>query len=81
MGNLFDVYLRIIKGDKVSESKPQSLIIYNTPYINEHGDLVIPFDNEPKYHWWNRGQGVYQTLLELKAPTNIIKKYAEISKN
>lgn len=24
------------------------------PYLNQHGDLVIPFSSPPRYHWWKR---------------------------
>lgn len=43
------------------KSRPRS----NKPYIASNGDLVIPFDSDPKYHWWNGGQGVEQTRTEL----------------
>lgn len=36
------------------------------PYITAGGDLVIPFDSDPKYHWWKGGQSVKQTLAELQ---------------
>jgi len=29
--------------------------------------LVIPFDSDPKYHWWKSGQSVKATIAELKA--------------
>ena len=45
------------------------------PYINEQGVLVIPFDSEPKYHWWAGGQTILETLRELRAPNEMIAKY------
>ncbi|MCK5504422.1 MAG: hypothetical protein KAJ10_04635 [Thermodesulfovibrionia bacterium] len=36
------------------------------PHINFNGDLVIPFDSAPKYHWWKSGQSVEETKKELK---------------
>ena len=36
------------------------------PYLNESGDLVIPFDSPEKYHWWVGGQSPTETLRELK---------------
>ena len=37
------------------------------PYLTPGGDLVIPFDSDPKYHWWKSGQSVKATIAELKA--------------
>jgi len=36
------------------------------PYLTAGGDLVIPFDSDPKYHWWKGGQSVKQTLAEVR---------------
>ena len=47
----------------------------NEPYINDHGVLVIPFDSEPKYHWWAGGQTIIETLRELRAPNEVIATY------
>jgi hypothetical protein len=35
------------------------------PYLTPGGTLVIPFDSDPKYHWWKAGQSVEQTRAEL----------------
>ncbi len=37
------------------------------PFLTAGGDLTIPFDSDPKYHWWNGGQSVKQTLAEVRA--------------
>ena len=47
----------------------------NKPYIDKYGVLVIPFDSEPKYHWWAGGQTILETLRELRAPNEIIAMY------
>ena len=47
----------------------------NQPYINERGVLVIPFDSEPKYHWWAGGQTIIETLQELNAAPEVIAMY------
>ncbi|OOP56512.1 MAG: hypothetical protein AYP45_08700 [Candidatus Brocadia carolinensis] len=44
------------------------------PYL-DNGVLRIPFDSPNKYHWWNRGQSVLDTLKELKASEKITKRY------
>lgn len=35
------------------------------PYLDEDGDPVIPFDSDPKYHWWANGQSVEETIREI----------------
>jgi hypothetical protein len=37
------------------------------PYLTPSGTLVIPFDSDPKYHWWKTGQSVEQTRAEVLA--------------
>jgi len=37
------------------------------PYLTPGGDLVIPFDSDPKYHWWKGGQSVASTRAEVLA--------------
>ena len=46
------------------------------PYINERSILVIPFTSDSKFHWWKGGQTIIETLRELKAPPEVIGKYA-----
>ncbi len=47
----------------------------NCPYLNEYGELVIPFGCNRVYHWWNRGLEIVDTLEELNAPEEIVNKY------
>jgi len=49
----------------------------NTPFICHTGDLTIPFSADQKYHFWNGGQHVSETLLELKAPEDVWGKHTE----
>ena len=37
-----------------------------SPYLNLNGNLVIPFSGETRYHWWNSGQSIAETLAELE---------------
>ena len=37
------------------------------PHLTPGGTLVIPFDSEPKYHWWKGGQSVEKTRAEVLA--------------
>ena len=45
------------------------------PHIEKCGTLVIPFGSDPKYHYWNGGQGLSETLDELDAPEEVKKNY------
>ncbi len=46
-----------------------------TPFIKEDGTLAIPFDSHPRYHWWNGGQSIADTLAELGADSGVIEDY------
>lgn len=35
------------------------------PHYIENETLIIPFNSDPKYHWWADGQSVIETLREL----------------
>jgi hypothetical protein len=51
---------------------------FKTPYIDEHNELIIPFDADPKFHWWRPcGQSMAVTLREMKVPDEVWAKYAE----
>jgi hypothetical protein len=39
------------------------------PHFTPGGTLVIPFDSDPKYHWWKGGQSVKKTIAELRGET------------
>ena len=30
----------------------------DSPYIDNTGTIIIPFNADPKYHYWNGGQSV-----------------------
>ena len=51
------------------------------PYIKENGELIIPFDCEPKYRWWAGGQSVRATLLELNAQQEVLCNYMDTFKD
>ena len=36
------------------------------PYFNSEGDLMIPFDCDPKYRWWVDGQSIRETKEEIR---------------
>lgn len=50
------------------------------PYVTDFGVLVIPYNSDKKYHYWNGGQGVCDTLKEL-GRCDLIEKYKSIYSN
>jgi predicted amidohydrolase YtcJ len=48
-----------------------------TPYIDSSGAIVIPSNADPKYHYWNGGQSLADTLRELNAPENVWRNHTE----
>ena len=46
------------------------------PHITNFGSLIIPHNSPQKYHWWNRGQSVVNTLKELNASEDIARRYS-----
>ena len=49
------------------------------PYIDENGNVIIPFNSDPQYHSWKGGQILSDTLRELKVTEEIWKKHSEKS--
>ena len=64
---------------KIPKKSAQQLIekgkVKPLPYLDRNGTLIIPFDALPKYRWWSCGQSVLDTLKELKADEQILKRY------
>jgi hypothetical protein len=44
------------------------------PYL-DNGVLRIPFDSDKRYRWWQKGQSITETLRELNASDEILKRY------
>ena len=47
------------------------------PYIDNPGNLVIPFNADQKYHYWNGGQPLSETLIELNTTKDIWGNHTE----
>ena len=48
---------------------------FKPPYIDEQGELIIPFDSDPRFHWWRPyGQSVAVTLREMRVSDEIWQK-------
>ena len=48
-------------------------IIQPKPYLKNGSELIIPSGCNPKYRWWDKGQSIFETLLELDAPDSLIE--------
>lgn len=61
---------------EILDHKPELLAYLDRrPYIDRRGDLIIPFESNPKYHYWADGQELFQTLMELKVCKEIWNRY------
>ena len=62
---------------EISPAQAQKLVdkIKPLPHIDHSGTLIIPSDSPQKYYWWNRGQSIKDTLRELGASDEILKRY------
>ena len=45
------------------------------PYINGAGQLIMDENIDPKYKYWEGGQSLEETLIELRATKEIAQKY------
>lgn len=46
------------------------------PYIDARGELIVPFKAPSHYRWWQGGQSITETLVELGAAAETIKQYS-----
>ena len=50
------------------------------PYVTGFGVLVIPWNSDKRFHYWNGGQSVCETLKEL-GRCDLTEKYKSIYSN
>jgi hypothetical protein len=58
-------------------AEEEKLATLTVPRINSRGELVIPFDADPRFHWWSGGQSLADTLAEVHAPPEVVRRYCE----
>ena len=46
----------------------------NFPHLLTDGTLVIRFGSAERFHWWNGGQSISETLREIRSPMFEIQK-------
>jgi hypothetical protein len=64
--------------EAIRQRKAEMLALLTKPYINNRGELIIPFDCDLKYRWWAGGQSVAQILVELNAPPEVWRRYVAV---
>ena len=47
----------------------------NSLYIDHTGSIIIPFNADSKYHYWNGGQPLTETMIELNITKDIWDKH------
>jgi len=52
--------------DKSQAPPPAANPELPAPYLTAGGTLVIPFNSDPKFHYWNGGQKVAKTMASLR---------------
>ena len=45
------------------------------PYLKDGCELVTPLSAPDRYRWWQSGQSIFETLLELDAPNSVVEDY------
>jgi hypothetical protein len=60
-----------IEEENVVGSKANSR---SEPMLLPDGSLNIPFDSDPKYHWWENGRSITSILEEIKTKKAILEK-------
>ncbi|HHT9106702.1 MAG TPA: hypothetical protein ACFYD7_12650 [Candidatus Wujingus californicus] len=84
---LENLVLKTSKGDielrkgQVIEIQPEKVTkllesgkLQPLPYL-DNGILRIPFDSDKRYRWWQKGQSITETLRELNASDEIVRRY------
>lgn len=62
--------------EELKRCKAEVLALLTRPYINAQGELIIPFDCDPRYHFWKPGgQSIAETLTELNVPSEVWRRY------
>jgi len=60
---------------ELKRRKTEILALLTRPYLNDLGELIIPLTCDPRYRWWSGGQSIAQTLIELNASPEILRRY------
>jgi hypothetical protein len=78
LAGIFNILMvRALVDENKGKRKINNMPPKDDPYIDQTGTMIIPFSADPKYHFWNGGQTILKTLLELNAPEGIWSKHTE----
>ena len=52
--------------DAIENKREDTHNLKPTPFISPEGDLTIPFNSDPEYHWWKGGKNVKEITEKTK---------------
>ncbi len=61
----------------IHRHKAEIIAWISRPRINSRGRLIVPITSDCRYHWWNGGQSIWETIRELKAHPEVFARYVE----
>ncbi len=61
--------------NELKAHKGELRALLQEPHIDSTGSLVIPFSSSEKYCWWKGGQQIMETLSELGATDEVVRRY------
>jgi hypothetical protein len=67
----------ILQIEKAGKREINNMPQEDSPYIDHAGTIIIPFNADPKYHYWNGGQPLSQTMIELNTSKDIWGNHTE----
>jgi hypothetical protein len=61
----------------IRQCKAEVVALLTRPHISARGELIIPCNSDRRYHWWDGGQSIRETLRELGASPDVIARYVD----
>jgi hypothetical protein len=75
---IFNILIAGAIADKKSRKRKISdMPQKDSPYTDHTGTIIIPFSADPKYDYWNGGQPLSETLVELNTTKDIWGNHTE----
>ena len=65
------------KKREIAESLRKHETLSSIPYINDYGELVIPFTADRKCHYWDGGMSIKDILWELNSSDEVMGNYVD----
>jgi len=71
----FDITDIELLADAIMDALEDFGACWEPPFISMSGCLCIPWNSPKKYRWWQGGQSIMETLIELNASEEVKAKY------